>query len=310
MKKLFIIGNGFDLSHGIPSSYNDFKEYLKTTYVIPDNPYPVVSSSEGNHGDIIIDPYESAKLLVYGINTTDDYVKWSEFENDLANMDFSWLAPDPDDYTDKEGDPDIYYYDDVFTPYLDDFSYNIATWRELFEEWIEKVNEGIINGDSIYIANTKIMKLLDAESFVLSFNYTETIETIYNFNNILHIHNKVGEDLIWGHGEDELDIDDLYDFDAERLNIMVINEYKKDVDKQIDKHKDFFSSIEGLKLDVYSFGFDYSDVDLPYIKKIIDSISKKSRWFLNDFGDCFYKQKVVLESLGFKGEIIKWNGND
>ena len=28
MKRLFIIGNGFDLAHGIHSSYEDFRKYL------------------------------------------------------------------------------------------------------------------------------------------------------------------------------------------------------------------------------------------------------------------------------------------
>ena len=309
MKKLFIIGNGFDISHGIPSTYNDFKEYLKTTYCISDDPYPVVSSSDGHHGEIIIDPYESAKLLVYGINTTDDYVKWSEFENDLANMDFSWLAPSIDDYADKDGVTNPYYFENIFTPYLNDFLYNIAMWRKLFEEWVEEVNNDIIDTYSPYKANDKVLKLLDSESFVLSFNYTKTIESIYNFYNILHIHNKVGEDLIWGHGKDKHSVDNSYDFDAEQLNIMVINIYKKEVDKQIEKHKSFFDSLKGLKLDIYSFGFDYSDVDLPYIKQIINNISVESKWFLNNFGDCFYKQKNVIESLGFKGKIINWNGN-
>lgn len=31
MKRLFIIGNGFDLAHGIHSSYEDFRKYLTYT---------------------------------------------------------------------------------------------------------------------------------------------------------------------------------------------------------------------------------------------------------------------------------------
>ena len=29
MKRLFILGNGFDLSHGLETSYVDFKNYLE-----------------------------------------------------------------------------------------------------------------------------------------------------------------------------------------------------------------------------------------------------------------------------------------
>lgn len=32
MKKMFLIGNGFDLAHRIPSSYDDFHNFLKEEY--------------------------------------------------------------------------------------------------------------------------------------------------------------------------------------------------------------------------------------------------------------------------------------
>ena len=32
MSKLFIIGNGFDLAHSIPTSYNDFRAFLISKY--------------------------------------------------------------------------------------------------------------------------------------------------------------------------------------------------------------------------------------------------------------------------------------
>ncbi len=30
IKKLYIIGNGFDMQHGIKSKYSDFREYIET----------------------------------------------------------------------------------------------------------------------------------------------------------------------------------------------------------------------------------------------------------------------------------------
>lgn len=29
MSRLYIIGNGFDIAHGIPSKYSDFRDYCK-----------------------------------------------------------------------------------------------------------------------------------------------------------------------------------------------------------------------------------------------------------------------------------------
>ena len=33
-KSLFILGNGFDIMHKLPTKYADFREYLKKTYTI------------------------------------------------------------------------------------------------------------------------------------------------------------------------------------------------------------------------------------------------------------------------------------
>lgn len=34
MKNLYIIGNGFDLAHSLPTKYSNFKEYLISKYQI------------------------------------------------------------------------------------------------------------------------------------------------------------------------------------------------------------------------------------------------------------------------------------
>jgi len=61
MKVLLIIGNGFDLSHGLHTCYNDFKEYLYET-------------------DSVL--YDLLK------NKMSDFL-WSNFEEDLGYLDFS-----------------------------------------------------------------------------------------------------------------------------------------------------------------------------------------------------------------------------
>ena len=60
LKKLFIIGNGFDLHFNLPTKVSDFKNYLSSQSLYLNN----------NAKDL----YES-----YGVN-------WSDFENSLANI--------------------------------------------------------------------------------------------------------------------------------------------------------------------------------------------------------------------------------
>ena len=37
MTKLFIIGNGFDLAHGMKTRYSDFRDYLIDEYDVDEN---------------------------------------------------------------------------------------------------------------------------------------------------------------------------------------------------------------------------------------------------------------------------------
>lgn len=42
----------------------------------------------------------------------------------------------------------------------------------------------------------------EPEMLFFSFNYTKTLEKIYDIKEVTHIHNYVGQKLVFGHGED------------------------------------------------------------------------------------------------------------
>lgn len=73
--KLFIIGNGFDRGHRLPTSYWDFRTYLEVHY-------PQFLRSFEEH---------------YDLYPSDDYVKqqilWNELESNLANIDEDTIKP-------------------------------------------------------------------------------------------------------------------------------------------------------------------------------------------------------------------------
>ena len=68
--KLFIIGNGFDIGHGLPTHYWDFRTYLE-------NRDPSFLTAFEEHYDIYpnMSNNEKADLL------------WNELETNLANID-------------------------------------------------------------------------------------------------------------------------------------------------------------------------------------------------------------------------------
>ena len=142
--------------------------------------------------------------------------------------------------------------------------------------------------------------------FVLSFNYTETVEHLYGFNILIHIHNKIGEDLIWGRGEKRKKLN-KYLLDNNLCDEVVLNIYKKNTAKQIIKLKTKLRNLENKTISIYSYGFGYSNVDLIYIKAIINAININSEWHLFDYNNSYVAQEKILRSCGFKGSIYKWN---
>lgn len=159
--KLYVIGNGFDLAHKIPSTFNpDFKN--------------------------IALKYESRYQCFWDLYQTKNEDIWSDFENLLGRPDFNVL-------------------EDIFEGYAPDYSSDRESDRD------DIINQVSINGNlkeavsefaskaDAYLDNVNRMesfeKLLDASGYYISFNYTHTLENVYNIpkKQVLHIHGEVGK---------------------------------------------------------------------------------------------------------------------
>lgn len=75
MNRLYIIGNGFDMHHGLRTSYYDFKKYLYT------NKNELHNTLE--------------KFVSY---PTSDEDLWAKFEQNLANLDIDEILSDNSDF--------------------------------------------------------------------------------------------------------------------------------------------------------------------------------------------------------------------
>ena len=172
IKRLYILGNGFDIHHGINSKYSDYHEWLKNN----DN-----------------STYE--KLCA--IYDTCAYEWWNNFEQSLAKVSFDYISK-----TSSENAP-IYGCDEfrdtdnhraAFQVELD-MNHLLDTVKLSLEKWVNDLNK----------SNKGKLRLEDKEnSFFITFNYTRTLEDVYNIskNQICHIHGCIGEDdLIVGHNK-------------------------------------------------------------------------------------------------------------
>lgn len=156
--KLFVIGNGFDLAHNLPTRFDpDFRNIAR-------------KHEQDNFWDL----YQSRENDI-----------WSDFENLLGCPDFNTLEEifygfEPDYFSDRESDRDSIIFQVELNGKLQDALYEFA---DNAEDSLRNIQ-----------ANDFIEQILNSDGYYISFNYTHTLEDIYDipWEQILHIHGEVG----------------------------------------------------------------------------------------------------------------------
>lgn len=281
--KLYIIGNGFDIAHGIKCKYSDFGDYLGENYP---------------------DYYESISHGYSGSNAL-----WKDFENELPScatnieelgLEMGNVMRDEIDY-----DP----MDDMgIGIWLDDQYRFLNELPKYLRLWVESIDT---KKDAVY----KINK----DSVFLTFNYTDTLERIYCIDpdNIQHIHGYVKnkkQELVIGHcnqtaisyalekkKEAEINFVDFAVSTFDRVS-KYCNATLKRTNRIIDENTDFFKSLSNVD-EVIIIGHSLNMVDMPYFKKVLNSINENAIWKAYFFEDADEKSfEKVLIDLGIRKE--------
>lgn len=314
MSALFIIGNGFDLAHRIPTQYRDFRNFVAEMY-------PNAITYQENTIDledfIDIDMDElSAEILLNAMDKVCGY-DWNNFEESLAYLNFTDKFPKlihETDETDEEYNAKTFQYLLYMDKLINGFSKCTELWQEFFRLWIKNVEKGIESGE--YNAKRDLQQLFSEPNIkFLNFNYTKTLQILYGIKNVIHIHNRTGQKLVFGHGEDDV----MYDAaDDEELSISssslndIVMFFKKDTITQLKKYEKFFKKLDADIDRVYSYGFSYSKVDSVYIKLILNRIAPNATWFFTKFDtqdrEGLRIKKVKLRNYGFKGFFDVYDG--
>lgn len=229
---LYVIGNGFDLRHNMPSSLWHFKEFLLAM-----------------DSDIYRDVEEC--LLVDN--------DWSDLETALADLDVDMLINNLGHFMSSYGDED---WGDAGHH---DFQYEVDQvirglskgMRSRFGQWIRQLPipscEGLSN---------RLTKL-DSQALFLTFSYTSTLRRVYGVgtDRVLHIHGSAearDDELILRHAwepESRASLNyraNIADMDT-RLMVAnsIIDDYfcaaSKPSQKLIAKHRHFFEGLSGVK---------------------------------------------------------------
>lgn len=301
MSKLFIIGNGFDLSHGLKTKYDDFHRYLKHRFpnstedriVIPERGF-------SRRGEELYDENEVVSLLRYLISETVNWGDhWSDVEASLGYLNLSECFQDITDPTEKEGALNIVRQQYYNRGRASELAGAILSITEYFSHWIETVE---ISGRP----KPDFEALIDPKSdLFLSFNYTETLETLYHAEHVCHIHGKRGTPMLFGHGVDrDIQHDPNTPFGAELELQNIHDSLRKNTKAAIQAHWDFFKLMTDEITDIYSYGFSLSAVDKPYIKIICGRLqTEKMVWYLNDFDTPQFRRQLQKSAVecGFRG---------
>lgn len=285
MVKLYIIGNGFDIHHGIPSRYSNYRDWLER--------------------------YDAG--LLEGLRNyydVDNKEWWNQFERELGYPDMSEYIDEtafenqPDFGSDEFRDRD--YHAGQFAA-ENEIGSLVADIKRTFFDWVVSLPAPNSN---------KKIKMEKETAFFINFNYTDTLQKLYNVKptDILFIHGNAssGSDLVLGHNRpyDELEAeyvpelleptdsldgeelsewyDDNYDTGEDYIHQSVREEVvsqvfslRKDTENIIKRNRVIFEALRDVE-NVYIYGLSFSEVDEPYLDEIVNNLRiKTTKWLVS-----------------------------
>jgi hypothetical protein len=299
---LNVIGNGFDLMHGVKSSYYNFRDIL----------------GKNNSLRFALETYLNVEDL------------WADFEDTLAHIDSGAMFGVIDMWLDDFNayDPDAQAADffaavDIATGPAQTITHDLP---RRFRMWVEtlKVPDMTYRPLNGVIRNSK----------TLNFNYTEFLEDLYGVEkeNVCYIHGcrrkekyHPKDKLIIGHvpgaGDDDLVSDfRLPKYKSSRKREMVeaaidtaarnLSWYDEETTKNskdiIKNHQEFFDGLSNVS-QIIVVGHSLSSVDWDYFKKIISLNKNKNNieWYISCHSVSDIESiKRFADAMGIKVEQI------
>lgn len=262
---LHIIGNGFDLCHGIKSRYSNFKDYAWEHCGL-----------NGYYLGVLEKSYPQ-------VNDDGELVLWSDLERALGNPDIEAIQTEAtEDVVYEEG------HEIRYQPQMEDAAGFLVpnvfdVFHRLFDEWVDSI-------DLSDIEPIEHFAHLNPHGLFLSFNYTETLELLYRIQpnqiNYIHGRRKSADELIVGHcnnvdANSQLPEEPMiYDYQAYETIAQLVNEQRKDVFDIISRNRDYWKSLACVD-EVVVYGHSLADVDMPYFKEIVRNVKAGAEWYFS-----------------------------
>ena len=279
MEILYVIGNGFDLWHGLPTKYSDFYKF-----------------TEGS-----LDELEEFFYFEY-----DGDSLWNNFEEELGKFDWN-LFYDAHNHIDVSSESfrpsEAFGLEDDLTEQADNLVEGV---RDKFQEWIE----------SIQVEEVEASFNFSRKGRFISFNYTSLLQEVYGIpsNLVFHIHGNSSkyDPLIFGHGESRKEEPELDEegnsnrtmfSDSEAAAKYPFYAFQKPVLKILNNHHDYFEEICNVDV-IVLIGLSLNDIDIPYIERIA-KVANGSKWIVSKYTESDeIKHTHQLEKCGVRSDHI------
>lgn len=271
---LYIIGNGFDLMHGVKSSYYDFRDSL----------------GKRNNLRSTLENFLQPKDI------------WADFEKSLGQFDKSVIfnnhiidgfLNDSGVYDDDAGAAEYFVAIELSTSPIVTVTTDLP---KRLRQWVDQLAVGT--------DDKPLQNFINSNGKVLCFNYTEFIETIYGVphDNVCYIHGcrikkkrQPPEELILGHmPSDDMMDESFYNHSrklpkyrqayvdmAKQHIIDRFNDHDelltKDCSGIIERHKSFFDKLSSVK-EIITIGHSLSEVDRDYFSAVFEK-THNAKWY-------------------------------
>ena len=274
MKRLVIIGNGFDLHHRMKTNYYDYRQFLLSNGYV----------------DLV-------KCFERGEDALPEYL-WNHLEECIG------LLPYEDAYCYLIGYGDENWHDSAHH----DFQYEISEMTKYWPDIRIKLADWIKNVQYTE-KDDKIAYIIEGASSFLSFNYTNTLEVLYGIKKekIVYIHGDASTDtdLVLGHRSDswypEWDQNNHDEgvrlLEAGEIMDVHLENTRKQIETIIEKHSVFFNNAVDFS-EVFIIGLSYNKTDFLYLSKIAEK-NKDATWYFNWYSNEDYRYiDKYAKSLG------------
>lgn len=275
MSKLYIIGNGFDLSHNRKTRYTDFAEFLKNI--------------NDQNVQLTIKNFEEKAFYASDFDVKDNNKLWSDIEytldlifqpefvqNELEEYRKLNVSYGDDDFRSRD-------YHNQEIAIEDDYSF-CNLFNKYLPQWVNLIHQTPCK--PIYYIP------FSSQDKFLCFNYTNTLEQAYKIptKQILYIHgNWANNNLLIGHNTPvyfpEETEDDIYE---DRAGIRAFssaqNSVYKNVNYLISMNHAFFTNLSSVDT-IYILGHSISDIDINYFLTIKQSVHNNARWLVSFYDD-------------------------